>query len=91
MVARERIAGVFTGCMHLGRRPSLRRFYFFRVFGADPEEEATWTNGAVYALPRDGFQLEWGNEWLRSTEVRPVLRVLVRPSDFPLQDIVTSG
>jgi hypothetical protein len=91
VVARDRIGGVFTACMHLGRRPSLRRLYFFRVFGADPHEETTWTNGAVYALPRDGFRLEWGNEWLRSTEVRPALRVLVRPGDFPFRDIVTSG
>jgi hypothetical protein len=91
VIARERIGGVFTACMHLGRRPSLRRLYFFRVFGADPGEEATWTNGAVYALPRDGFRHEWGNEWLRSTEVEPALRVLVRPSDFPLRDAVTGG
>jgi hypothetical protein len=91
VVARERIDAVFTGCMHLGRRPSLRRFYFFRVFGADPQEETAWTNGAVYAVPRDGFRHEWGNEWLRSTEVRPVLRVLVRPRDFPLRHIVAKG
>lgn len=91
VVARDRIGGVFTACMHLGRRPSLRRRYFFRVFGADPAEETTWTNGAVYALPRDGFHREWGNEWLRSTEVTPALRVLVRPSDFPLRHAVTRG
>ena len=91
VVARERIAGVFTGCMHLGRRPSLRRFYFFRVFGADPEEETTWTTGAVYAVPRDGFRREWGNEWLLNRKVTPVLRVLVRPSDFPLRQSVARG
>jgi hypothetical protein len=91
VIARERVAGVFTACMHLGRRPGLRRFYMFRVFGADPHEEATWTDGAVYAVRRDGFWREWGNEWLRSTEVTPVLRVLVRPSDFPLRHIVASG
>jgi hypothetical protein len=27
VVARERVAGVFTACMHLGRPPSRRRFY----------------------------------------------------------------
>jgi hypothetical protein len=91
VVARERIGGVFTACMHLGRGPSLRRRYFFRVFGADPADESTWTQGAVYAMPRDGFRQEWGNEWLRSTEVKPALRVLVRPSDFPLRDVVTKG
>ena len=51
----------------------------------------TWTHGAVYAVPRDGFWREWGNEWLRSTEVTPVLRVLVRPSDFPLREVVAKG
>lgn len=91
VVARERVAGVFTACMHLGRPPSLRRFYVFRVFGADPQEEATWTHGAVYAVPRDGFRREWGNEWIRTTDVTPVLRVLVRPSDFPLRHVVASG
>jgi hypothetical protein len=91
VVARERVDGVFTACMHLGRPPSLRRFYAFRIFGADSHEEATWTQGAVYAVPRAGFQREWGNEWLRSTEVTPVLRVLVRPSDFPLRHVVAGS
>jgi hypothetical protein len=91
VVARERVDGVFTACMHLRRRPSLRRFYVFRIFGADPRRETTWTHGAVYAVPRNGFKREWGNEWLRSTEVTPVLRVLVQPSDFPLRHIVSSS
>jgi hypothetical protein len=91
VVARQRVAGVFTACTHLGRPPRLRRLYLFRVFGADPHERATWTNGAVYAVPRTGFWREWGNEWLRSTEVTPVLRVLVRPGDFPLRHAVSSG
>jgi hypothetical protein len=84
VVARDRVDGVFTACLHLGRR----RFYMFRVFGADPKAETTWREGVVYALPRDGFRREWGNEWLRDTEVAPVLRVLVRPADFPLRDVV---
>jgi hypothetical protein len=91
VVARRRVEGVFTACMHLGRPPSPRRFYVFRIFGADPHEGATWTHGAVYAVPRDGFRREWGNEWIRSTEVTPVLRVLVRPGDFPLRHVVASG
>lgn len=91
VVARERVEGVFTACMHLGRPPSLRHFYIFRVYGAHPHEGATWTHGAVYAVPRDGFRREWGNEWIRSTEVTPVLRVLVRPSDFPLRHVVASS
>lgn len=91
VVARQQVNGVFTACMHLGRRPSLRRRYFFRVFGADPSSETTWTDGAVYAVARDGFEREWGNEWLRSSEVTPVLRVLVSPGDFPLRETVGGG
>jgi hypothetical protein len=91
VVARQRVDGVFTACMHLGRLPQLRRFYMFRVFGADPHDETTWTHGAVYAVPKAGFWREWGNEWLRSTEVTPVLRVLVLPSDFPLRHAVASS
>jgi hypothetical protein len=91
VVARERVKGVFTACLQLGRPPSRRRFYMFRVFGADPHQTTTWTDGAVYAVPRDGFRREWGNEWLRDSEVTPVLRVLVRASDFPLRHAVASG
>jgi len=85
-VVRANESGVFTACM-----PQLRRFYVFRVFGADPHEETTWTQSAVYAVRRAGFWNEWGNEWLRSTEVTPVLRVLVRPGDFPLRHVVASS
>jgi len=41
VVARQRVKGVFTACMHLGRPPSLRRFYVFRVFGEDPHKDTT--------------------------------------------------
>lgn len=88
VVARQRVEGVFTACMHLGRLPQRRRFYLFRVFEADPRDETMWTHGAVYAVERSGFWREWGNEWLRGAEVTPVLRVLVRPSDFPLRHVV---
>lgn len=91
VVARQRVDGVFTACMHLRRVPRLRRFYMFRVFGADPREETTWTHGAVYAVQSAGFWREWGNEWLSGTDVTPVLRVLVRPSDFPLRHVVASS
>ena len=91
VVARDRLEGVFTACMHLGRPPRQRRFYMFRVLGADPRDETTWTHGAVYAVSREGFRREWGNEWLTGKEVAPVLRVLVQPSDFPLRHVVASG
>src|SRR5712691_6497971 len=81
-------ANVFTACMHLGRADRLRRFYMFVVFDADPRAPDTWTHGAVYALPRSGFRREWGNEWVCAAPVRPVLKVLVGPGDFPLREAV---
>lgn len=87
VVARDRVDGVLTACTHLGRGSRRRRFYLFAVFG-DAAAPETWTDGVVYALPRDGFRREWGNEWVCPTPVRPLLRVHVRPDDFPLRDTV---
>jgi hypothetical protein len=88
VIARRRVADVFTACMHLGRPPRPRRFYIFRIFNADPTAPETWTRGAVYAVPRAGFRREWGNEWVSAAPVRPILRVLVGPEHFPLRDAV---
>jgi hypothetical protein len=83
----RRIEIVFTACTHLGRPPRLRRFYMFAI-GGDPASPASWTRGAVYALPRAGFRREWGHEWVAARPVRHLLRVLVGPEDFPLRDTV---
>jgi hypothetical protein len=91
LARRDQAVGVFTACTQLGRPPRLRRFYMFAVFGADPEEATAWTRGAVYALARDGFRREWGNEWVRPEPVRPLLRVLVGLDDFPLRDAVLAA
>jgi hypothetical protein len=87
VVARDRVDGVFTACLHLGRPPRLRRFYMFAT-GGDPTVSTTWTRGAVYALPRAGFRREWGQEWVSAEPVRPLFRVPVGPEDFPLRDVV---
>lgn len=87
VVARDRVDGVLTACTHLGRGSRRRRFYLFAVYG-DALAPETWTDGVVYALPRDSFRREWGNEWVSPTPVRPVLRLHVRPADFPLLDTV---
>jgi hypothetical protein len=86
VVDRERCEGVFTACLHVGRR----RLYTFAT-RSDPADPASWTHGAVYALPRAGFRREWGREWVRAEPVRPVLRVLVGPEDFPLRDAVVGA
>ena len=90
VVARAQIEAMFTGCTHLGRPPRLRRFYFFAVVG-DPADAGSWTDGAIYALPRTGFRREWGQEWVSPGPVRPMLRVPVRPEDFPLRESVVGA
>ena len=87
VVARDRVDGIFTACAQLGRPPRLRRFYMFAI-GGDPTAPASWTDGAVYALPREGFRREWGHEWVNARPMRPELRVAVRPEDFPLRRAV---
>ena len=87
VLARERVEGIFTACTHFGRSPRLRRLYVFAIVG-DPSAAETWTDGVVYAVPRAGFRREWGNEWVSPYPVRPLLRVPVRPYDFPLRAVV---
>jgi hypothetical protein len=83
VVARDGCDGIFTACTHIGRPPRLRRFYMFAI-GGNPSSPTSWTEGAVYGLPRDGFRREWGHEWVNLQPVRPVLRVPVGIGDFPL-------
>jgi hypothetical protein len=85
VVARERVEFLFTACIHVGGR----RSYAFAI-GADPAAPTSWTRGAVYALPRAGFHREWGREWVNGSAVRPLLRVLVGPEDFPLRESVVA-
>ncbi len=87
VVSRERVEAMFNNCMHVGRPPRVRRFYMFAIV-ADPAADETWTQGVVYALPRDGFRHEWGNEWVSEHRVEPVIRVPVTPGDFPLRESV---
>jgi hypothetical protein len=87
VLARDRIPGIFSACTHLGRPPGLRRFYVFAIAG-DPASPLTWAHGTMYALPRESFRHEWGNEWVSARPVRPVLRIPVQPEDFPLREAV---
>lgn len=69
--------------------------YFFSVASA---ESAPWRNGTVYLLPIHGFERQADTDGpdgrVRSTQlfcagaVRPVARVRVRPSEFPLLDAI---
>lgn len=87
VVARDRVDGVVTACTHVGGGSRRRRFYVFALLG-DAAAPTTWTEGAVYALPRTGFRREWGNEWVSADPVQPQLRIRVQPADFPLLDTV---
>jgi hypothetical protein len=83
VAAHGRVDGVFSACLHAGRR----RLYLFAI-GGDPAVGNSWTRGTVYALPREGFRREWGREWVCGEPVEPVLRVSVGPEDFPLREAV---
>ena len=87
VVNREHVDAMFTNCLHVSRPPRLRRFYMFAIV-ADPALEETWARGVVYALPRNGFRHEWGNEWVSEHRVQPLLRVPVTVGDFPLRESV---
>ena len=87
VLARDRVPRIFSACTHLGRPPRLRGFYVFAIEG-EPASQLSWTQGMMYAVPRKGFTREWGNEWVSPRAVRPVLRVPVRPEDFPLRAAV---
>ncbi len=79
--------GVFNACLHIGRGRRLRRFYLF-VITADPAAATTWTDGAVYAMRARRVPARVGKRVGEPGPVRPVLRVLVRPEDFPLRHVV---
>lgn len=67
-------------------------WYFFSVT-RDMLNERTWGNGAVYILPRSGFNPEaaysaLGTEitiphWTSSVAAEPVAKLYVQPQDFP--------
>jgi hypothetical protein len=90
VVARAAVAEIFTACTHVGHGTRLRRFYVFAI-GADPAAPASWTPGMMYALPRAGFRREWGRELVSPTPARPVLRIPVKPEDFPLREAVVGA
>jgi Protein of unknown function (DUF3159) len=85
VVARGRVDGVFSACLHVGGR---RRYVF--ALGGDPVAAASWTDGMVYAFPRDGFHRVWGREWASGAAVQPRFRIPVRTGDFPLREAVVS-
>jgi hypothetical protein len=64
-----------------------RRRYFFAI-DTDPAATDSWTDGAVYLLPRDTFEQSYDAEWISPTPVRPRARLAVTRADFPYADRV---
>jgi hypothetical protein len=59
--------------------------YLFSI-GSDPKDPASWTDGAIYVLPRDTFvQTPGSREFTSPVPVAPRARLAVSPEDFPLQ------
>jgi hypothetical protein len=70
--------GLINWCEHVGGGAR----YLFAL-----EDEPSWVDGAVYALPRATFEPTPGSrELVSEVPVRPRLVLPVAPSDFPLRD-----
>ena len=54
VIDRERVKALFTGCVHVGRPPRLRRFYFFAVDG-DPPTPAAGPTASCTPCPGPAF------------------------------------
>jgi hypothetical protein len=82
VVNRPVVQGLINWCEH--HRGTSRYLFSIR---ADPRSIDSWTNGAVYALPRATFAPTPESRELTSAEpVRPRLRLDVSPGDFPYRE-----
>jgi hypothetical protein len=96
VVDRRQVSSLVNACIRLpssdGSRP--RTCYYFSV-DRDPLHAGTaWRSGFVYVLPREGFEREpdehayglllGGTKWASALAIRPVARLLVQPTDFPM-------
>jgi hypothetical protein len=82
VVNRPVVQSLINWCEHPGNGTSR---YLFSI-GADPRNEASWTTGTIYALPRDTFAHTPETRELTSlVPVRPRARLSVEPDDFPFK------
>jgi hypothetical protein len=59
--------------------------YLFSI-GSDPRLPESWTDGAIYVVPRDSFtQTPRSREFTSAVPVAPRARLAVSPDDFPLR------
>ncbi len=94
VVDRRKVPSLVNACFSVHSLDGEYRsglWYFFSVESAEP---APWRDGAVYLLPAAGFErqddLIRGDQRIRSAQlfsprpVRPVARIPVRATDFPM-------
>jgi hypothetical protein len=70
-------------CEHPGNATSR---YLFSI-GSDPRDDASWTTGTIYVLPRETFEPTPGGsrELVSLVPVRPRALLRVEPHDFPFK------
>lgn len=60
------------------------RYYFAAsdfAYALDP-----WCEGAIYLLPPELFEPDYGNvQWIARQEVHPLARLVITPEDFPFR------
>lgn len=76
-----------NGCWVVQGRGGEQRFYFFSVNAAMLAKDL-WTEGVIYILPGETFQLtNHGvmrfDEWASREAVQPLGKLVVTPDDFP--------
>lgn len=71
-----------------------KRQYFFSV-NSDQQDEELLTEGWLYVLPQVGFTAEpaiagllQSGQWVNPDPVRPIARIAVTPTDFPLTNVI---
>jgi hypothetical protein len=71
-------------CEHPGNNTSR---YLFSI-GSDPGDDASWTTGTIYVLPRETFAPTPGGsrELVSLVPVRPRARLTLEPDDFPFKE-----
>jgi hypothetical protein len=83
VVNRSTVQGLINWCEHPGNRTSR---YLFSI-RSDPRDEASWTAGTIYVLPRETFEQTPNTRELTSlVPVRPRARLSVAPDDFPFKE-----
>lgn len=101
IVDRRRFAhlSLFNSCLdiHVSPEQIVGPLYFFSITHAALLQDP-WCEGAIYILPRDGFEREpaqtmMGVEivfphWISPSPARPAAKLRVGPQDFPFLDRV---